>query len=107
MKEEKRFCIVVSDLWHTPLPNHLEQGYETERDFRRALRLLVERWHGRTGEAVGERHGFTLLRFHDTPGSVPDEAWLPDYLLRQTDDPGYEDDTSESMSELNSAFGFD
>lgn len=110
MKEERVFYSVISDLWHTPLPDPLENGYESERDFRAALRRLVDHWHGRTGECVGERNGFLLLRFHDTPGGKPDEAWLPQFLLKAAPVPDYMTDeelVDEVTEELDRIHGFD
>ena len=47
----------------------------------------MQLWKGRVGECIGERHEFRRLRFHDTPGGRPDEAWIPDYLMRATEMP--------------------
>ena len=76
------------------------------------MRLLVARWRDRIGEAIDERHEFLLLRFHDTPGGVPDEAWLPRLVLKSVPVPDYmlEEESSSSDSineELDKAFGFD
>lgn len=105
------FYRVVNDIWGLRLPDPLEHGYETEQDFRQALRRLVGRWRGRVGEAVGERHGFFLLRFHDTPGGRPDEAWFPAYILQEVDAPDYmsadQDETDEITKELDRIFGFE
>ena len=104
-----RLYTVVTDLWHMRLPDHLEHGYENRSDFFAALRELSDRWQGRVGEAVGERNGFLQLRFHDTPGGRPDEAWLPVFLLRDvTDD--YPDVCAagdQRNDELDECFGFD
>lgn len=110
MTDERQFFRVTSDLWHTKLPPHLEQGFETERDFWHALRQLVGRWGGRVGECIDSRHGHLLLRFHDTPGGRPDEAWLPDYLLTAAPMPEYlrhPEEPDETERELDAAFGFD
>lgn len=107
--EGGRLYTVVTDVWHLSLPGHLEHGYESRRDFFAAIRLLSDRWRGRVGEAVGERNGFRLLRFHDTPGGRPDEAWLPSFLLRDvTDDyPGVRAAADPGDEELDECFGFD
>ena len=109
MDETGQFFTVETDIYHLRLPDPLEHGYECERDFRRALRALSERWKGRAGECVGERHGFLLLRFHDTPGGRPDEAWLPRYLLKGTDPPEwyYDEEPDELEAEIDRAYGFD
>ena len=86
---ERRFFKVSSRAEDAPLRDYLLHGYEERQDFYLAVRQLVERWKGRVGESVGERHGFHLLRFHDTPGGLPDEAWLPSYLLKPTEMPSY------------------
>lgn len=82
-----RHYLVLSDTGRVPLSEHLLHGYESRMDFRRAVRELADRWKGRVGECVGERHGFRLLRFHDTPGGRPDEEWIPNYLLQPADVP--------------------
>ena len=107
MDDDRRFYRVVTDTWRLPLPDHLEQGYEDMEDFLRAVRRLVDRWRGREGECIGERNGHLRLRFHDTPGGVPDEAWLPPYILRPIDPPEEEDSASSIEMELDRAFGFD
>jgi len=102
---------VNRNLEGAPLRDYLLHGYESLRDFERALELLVCRWCLRIGEGVEERYGFVLLRFHDTPGGKPDEAWIPRYLLHPVDTPAYmtaqDDSVDESEEELNSVFGFD
>ena len=110
--ENASFFRVLADLRRAPTRDYLMHGYESERDFRRALWRLVGRWQGRVGERVGERHGFYLLRFHDTPGGKPEEEWLPSYLLEQTAIPDYlvrttSDSSDERRAELDQAFGFD
>ena len=107
-----RYYSVVTDFWRSPLPDPLEYGYECGRDFRHALWQLADKWKGRTGECVGECHGFLLLRFHDTPGGRPDEAWMPPCLLREAEAPprARQDDPDESDGadgELDAALGFD
>lgn len=114
MNDERKFYRVINglELWYATLPNHLEQGYEDPADFRRAVRRIVDRWHDRIGESVETRHGLHLLRFHDTPGGMPDEAWVPAYLLNPADMPAYVGSSStasieeEIEAELDEAFGF-
>lgn len=108
----REFYQVVSDYFDLYTADHLEHGYETERAYRHALRLLVERWSNRIGERIGERNEFLLLRFHDTPGGMPDEAWLPRLVLNPVTSPypsGQEVSSSsdEINAELDRAFGFD
>ncbi len=105
-----RFFLVASNLDRAPLRDHLLHGYESRWDFYRALRRLVSRWKGRVGECIDERHGFLLLRFHDTPGGKPDVSWLPLYLLEPAEKPPYMQEhvpKDETMEELDRAFGFD
>ncbi|MDD6017122.1 MAG: hypothetical protein PUC18_12765 [Prevotellaceae bacterium] len=106
MNEEGLFYTVAQDLSRAPLRDHLMHGYEERSDFERALRQLIKKWENRVGECVGGRHGFLLLRFHDTPGGRPDEAWLPLYLLQETEPPERKKKTREEI-ELDEAFGFD
>lgn len=91
-----------------PLSEHLWHGFEEKADFRLALRQLADRWKGRVGEAVEERNGFLRLRFHDTPSAIPDEDWLPLYLLEPTAMPDYLcwSDTDPVERDLDDAFGF-
>ena len=107
--DERRFYLVTGRIDKAPLRDHLWHGYEEKADFRNALRELAERWRGRVGECVAERNGFLRLRFHDTPGGLPDEDWLPPYLLEPAPMPDYlnipEPDPLER--ELDEAFGFD
>ena len=108
--DEGSFFRVVRDDTHAPLSDHLLHGYESRQDFRAAVRLLVDRWKGRVGECVGGRHGFLLLRFHDTPGGKPDEEWLPRYLLEPAETPEYMSEqktADETETLLDQAFGFD
>ena len=111
MNDERKFYQVITDLYHLRLPDHHQYGYETERDFLHALYQLRDYWKERIGECIEERYTFRLLRFHDTPGGKPDEAWLPDCLLAQVDTPDYmmESDSSddEIEAELDRIFGFD
>lgn len=108
MSDERQFYRVINDRWDLVLPDNLSQGYEERRDYRAAIRRLLEVWHGRLGEVIGERNGFLLLRFHDTPGGMPDEAWIPRYLLTQEEAPEEGSDSSDgTKGELTKAFGFD
>lgn len=100
---------IVSDLYHLRFPDPREYGYEDDGDFRHAMWRLADYWRGRTGECVDERYGLLLLRFHDTPGGRPDEAWLPRFLLYETDPsvcvpPSC---TTDGDVELDEAYGFD
>lgn len=107
---ERCFYRVLPDLRKAPTADYFLHGYETEHDFHLALRRLCDLWHGRIGEAMEERNGFTRLAFHDTPGGRPDQAWLPDYLLEPSAVPDYliDTDLKDPMeTELNEAFGFD
>ena len=105
----REFYLVTGRLDKAPLSEHLWHGFEEKADFRLALRQLADRWKGRVGERVGERNGFLRLRFHDTPGSRPDEDWLPPYLLEPAPMPDYlcEPEPDPIERELDEAFGFD
>ena len=110
--EKRTFYQVLSDLSRAPLRDHMLHGYEERQDFFNALRQLRDRWKDRIGECIEERDGFRHLRFHDTPGGKPDEAWLPDYLLLKVDMPDYlremeEEVVDEQERELERALGFD
>ena len=112
MKTNREYYRVVSDLSKAPVNDYLMNGYESRWDFHRALSRLVNRWHDRVGEAVDEKHGFLFLRFHDTPGGLPDEEWLPRYLLESVPAPDYmqqnsTDSSEEIKNELDKAFEFD
>lgn len=110
MRHQGEYYTVTDTLRNVPLRDHLLHGYELEDDFRRAVRKLVDRWHGRVGECIEERNGFLLLRFHDTPGGLPDEARLPRYILEECDEPPYimeEEEDDEMLREIDKAFGFD
>jgi len=106
---EGPFFRVARNMDRAPLRDHLWWGYEEKSDFRLALRGLLDRWRCRVGECVGERHGLRLLRFHDTPGGRPDEAWLPEFLLEPAPRPDYFDVPAPDPArrELEEAFGFD
>ena len=103
------FYRVLSDLRTTPIGDYMFHGYESEHEFYRAVKRLIDRWADRVGEVVSEQHNFLLLRFHDTPGGRPDEAWLPRYLLAPAPVPDYmqEDEPDPIEQELDEAFGFD
>lgn len=111
---ENSFCRVNNNLDNAPLQDHLLHGYEYRQDFQLALQQLIDRWHDRIGEQIDERSGFIRLRFYDTPGGLPDEAWLPTYLLtpiaqaprgQNAQSPRGPNDSLEN--EINLAFGFD
>lgn len=109
---ERRFFRVSNDPDEAPLQEHLIHGYEQRCDFYHAVSLIVARWHDRIGEAIDKRNGFLLLCFNDTPGGIPDEAWIPEYLLKPVPIPSYvlvNDSTSSSeiTDEINRSFGFD
>ena len=102
---------VIPNLYHTKVPDNLEFGYETKELFRDALRRLLDRFACRTGECIGDRHGFLRLRFHDTPGGRPDEAWMPMCLIRDTGEvmpePDEPDEQDELIREIDEAMGFE
>lgn len=109
---ERRFFRVSNNPDDAPLQEHLAHGYEHRYDFYHAVSIIVARWHDRVGEAIGKRNGFLLLRFNDTPGGKPDEAWIPEYLLQPVSIPVYARDnnstsSSEITDEINYSFGFD
>ena len=106
MSNERNFYAVTQDISNAPLKDHLMHGYEEKMDFEIALRQLARRWKDRIGERIGERHGFFLLRFHDTPGGKPDEAWLPHYLLKPIPKPESRKKPN-AENDLDQAFGFD
>lgn len=113
MKDSERtFYEVENDLHRAPLAEYIANGFEEKYMFEEALHRLLQRWHDRIGEQVDERHGFVRLRFHDTPGGCPDEAWLPLYLVHPVDMPDYlkepeHDERDEIERELDRIFGFD
>ena len=111
MEKATGYFLVSRTLEGAPLARHLDHGYEDRREFRDALRLLTDRWGGRTGQMVGERNGFLLLRFRDMPGRAVEDKWLPLFLLSPTDVPEHlrpHDPTPEELleQELDEAFGF-
>lgn len=79
--QDRSFYQVKSSTDDAPLRDYLLHGYESRQEFYLAVRKIVLRWRGRIGERIDEKHGFFLLRFHDTPGGKPDEEWIPKYLL--------------------------
>lgn len=101
-----RFFRVADSLRTVKLRDHLQHGYETVDEFRSALMKLVDWWGGRVGEYVDHRHEHLLLAFHDTPGGLPDKAWIPLYLLSPCARPDYMDieEISDTEKELNRIF---
>ena len=96
------FYGVSGDVNRAPLRDYCKHGYESQREFRAAVCELIRRWKWREGECIEKRmfHGIdgvsvynslTLLRlrFHDTPGCRPDEAWIPLYLADPVPTPPY------------------
>lgn len=96
------FYRVSDDMSRVPIRDCFYHGYTTSKDFKEAIQALVNRWKGREGECIEKRcfHGKygepfderncqLLLRFHDTPGGSPDEAWLPLYILEAIPVPDY------------------
>lgn len=96
------FFRVCGDEDRVPLGDYFKHGYETLREFREASDALVARWRNREGECIEKRlfHGSNAdtiddsltilrLRFHDTPGCRPDEAWIPCYLADPIPVPEY------------------
>lgn len=109
---ERLFFEVAHNLQRAPLCDYLQHGYETRDLFEAALEKLVQRWHDRIGEQIDKRNDFLRLRFHDTPGGLPDEAWLPRYLLTSTEMPDYlvepeKTEYDELEEELDRIFAFD
>ena len=106
--EESKYYQVAADMKGVPVNDYLMHGYEDKWVFYDAVQKLLRRWKSRIGECIGERNGFLRLRFHDTPGDMPDEEWLPRYLLTPTlpPDPPQEETTTEK-AELEEAFEFD
>lgn len=115
-----QFYQVLPTIGDAPLRDCHLHGFETSREFEAALLRLRDRWHDRIGEQIAERcgeyinraHRLIRLRFHDTPGGRPDEAWLPRYMLRPVEPPDWMLPHEPSSSEetealLDAAFGFD
>ncbi len=111
VKKASGYFLVASNLDDAPLDDYLLHGYEDRDLFRDALRKLLARYGGRTGQHIGERNGFLMLHFYDIPGGQPEEAWLPLYLLHPTDMPEYmaamHEPVDEITREVEEAFGFD
>lgn len=97
-----QFYCVTGDINSVPLDDYFDHGYDSRKDFLKAINELVKHWGGREGESIEEfcppkvdgqnvdqRHRMIHLRFHDTPGGCPDEAWLPYYLLSPIPTPKY------------------
>jgi len=119
------FYRVMKNMDRVPLRDYMDHGYETRQDFCDAVRELISRWggregecfeerawHGKEGEAIDQRHRALHLRFHDTPGGLPDEAWLPLYLLEPIPTPPGlipHEPTEEELlqQEIDEALGFD
>lgn len=103
------FYQVKSNIDDAPVRDYLFHGWVSRREFEQALQRLVDRWCGRIGESVSTRHDFLLLRFFDTLGGKPDEAWLPTYLLQPVEPPVGIRDTppDEQSEELDRIFGFE
>ena len=76
------FFLVKDTIDGINLRDHSSYGYEELADFRCAMQNLVNQWGGRTGQYVGNRHGFLRLKFADLYDKVSDEAWLPLELLK-------------------------
>lgn len=110
-EEEHVFYTVNFEIRKAPFADYMMHGYESKWKFYKALSKLADKWQGRTGECVGERHGFLRLRFHDTPGGTPDEEWIPDYMLEPAEMPDYVremyEERDEVEEELDRVFGFD
>lgn len=111
IQRNAKFYKVTADYDRAPVKEFREHGYETKWDFYLALREIGERWRDRVGECVDERNGFRRLRFHDTPGGRPDEAWIPDYLMDATEMPDWIREAIKPVDPiekaLDEAFGFD
>lgn len=106
-----KYYRVISNLYQIRLPDPLEYGYEYRSDFSRALWKLIDLWKKRVGECINERNGFLQLRFHDTPGGKPDEAWVPGCLLVEEEHPEYvapapPEEPDDFEKELDSIIGF-
>jgi hypothetical protein len=100
---------VADSLDGLPVNDYLNHGYENREDFCNALRRLLDRWAGRIGQRKDEHNKFLLLSFPDTPGGVPDEAWLPLYMLTPCPPSPYaiKNKRDPIEEELDKAFGFD
>lgn len=118
------FYKVSGDMSRLPILDHLDHGYESKNDFYESVYSLVSRWRDREGECIEERawqgkegevidmrHRALRIRFHDTPGGLPDEAWIPLYLLDPIPMPDYVISRSTTHKEsydeeLDKAFEF-
>ena len=113
MGNDRKFYLVASKVDNALLQEHLWYGYESRQDFHDALYDIVTLWKDRIGECIDERHkgDFLRLRFHDTPGGKPDEAWLPRLILQPVPIPDYvkemEAEKDPFERDLDEAFGFD
>ena len=109
VEKHSGFFRVMTDVDGAPLSDYLRHGYETRSDFRDALVKITAWWGGRTGEFVGSRYDHLRLKFHDTPGGRPDEAWIPLYLLEPVPLPDYmrQEETDPFDEELDRILGFD
>lgn len=105
---KKHYYRVAENMDSVPLRDHLEHGFETKYQFRDAVRLLLNRWHGREGEGIGIKNNFVLLHFCDSLGGLHEEAWLPDFLLTPIPPPKYlrSEERDETEEEIDKAFGF-
>lgn len=102
------FFLVADSVDDFPLNEYLSHGYESRSDFRSALQKICDRWGGREGERIEERHNFLLLRFYDIPGGETETAWLPHYMLTPCPVPDYlqRDEQQEAEDRLlDEAFG--
>ena len=104
-----KFYTVVESVRQDIVRDYLSHGYSERSYFSAALRKLLDRWRKRTGECIGERNEFLLLRFHDTPGGLPDEEWIPTYILQESARPDYMDaDKKDDFErEVDEAYGVD
>ena len=111
VEKSSGFFRVAASMDGLPVDDYLQSGYEYREDFIAGLKKLLDYWAGRTGERIDDRNKFLLLRFHDTPGGLPDEAWLPLYMLTPCDAPDCvtrpAEDRPSKERELDEAFGFD
>ena len=101
---------VATNTGGAPLNDYLNHGYETRRDFADAIRAIIDRFGGRTGQKVSNRNNFLLMRFDDTPGGTTEEAWLPIYLLTPCPIPEHlknEEEQEPINQELEKAIGFE
>lgn len=100
------FCRVKEKLSDIPRDHHW-YGYENEYDFSRDLRRLHARWKGKTGEKIGEKHGFARIRFVGQYGDASC-SWIPDFMLERVPEPLREVGDGDDMEELlDDIYGFD